>query len=85
MQDANAILLDAAPLIETNGLNLDEARDVILRDMLGEQPLPLGDSPHPQRGADPPRQRFPVSGMAAKTAANYNWIADVATPLTTSS
>jgi heterodisulfide reductase subunit D len=42
MQDVDAILLDAAPLIETNGLDLDEARDVILRDMLGEQPLPLG-------------------------------------------
>lgn len=42
MQDVDAILLDAAPLIETNGLDLDEARDVVLRDMLGEQPLPLG-------------------------------------------
>jgi heterodisulfide reductase subunit D len=44
MQDVDAILLDTAPLIETNGLDLDEARDVILRDMLGEQPLPLGIS-----------------------------------------
>jgi heterodisulfide reductase subunit D len=42
MQDVDAILLDAAPLIETNGLDLDEARDVVLRDMLGEQPLRLG-------------------------------------------
>jgi heterodisulfide reductase subunit D len=42
MQDVDAILLDAAPLIETNGLDLDEARDVVLRDMLAEQPLPLG-------------------------------------------
>jgi heterodisulfide reductase subunit D len=41
MQDVDAILLDAAPMIETNHLDLDEARDVILRDMLGEQPLPL--------------------------------------------
>jgi len=41
MQDVDAILLDSAPLIETNGLDLDEVRDVILRDMLGEQPLPL--------------------------------------------
>jgi Fe-S oxidoreductase len=41
MQDVDAILLDSASLIETNGLDLDEARDVILRDMLGEQPLPL--------------------------------------------
>jgi Fe-S oxidoreductase len=41
MQDVDAILEQAAPLIETNGLDLEEARDVILRDMLGEQPLPL--------------------------------------------
>jgi heterodisulfide reductase subunit D len=45
MQDVDAILLDAAPLIEGNGLDLDEARDVVLRDMLGEQPLPLGKPP----------------------------------------
>ena len=44
MQDADAILLDTAPLIEMNGLDLDEARDVILRDMLGEQPLALAAS-----------------------------------------
>jgi hypothetical protein len=42
MQDVGGILLDAAPLIEGNSLDLDEARDVVLRDMLGEQPLPLG-------------------------------------------
>jgi heterodisulfide reductase subunit D len=45
MQDVDAILLDSAALIETNGLDLDEARDVILRDMLGEQPLPLVEAP----------------------------------------
>ena len=44
MQDADAILLDTAPLIEMNGLDLDEARDVVLRDMLGEQPLALAAS-----------------------------------------
>jgi heterodisulfide reductase subunit D len=41
MQDVDSILQDSATLIEMNGLDLDEARDVILRDMLGEQPLPL--------------------------------------------
>jgi len=41
MQDADAILAEAAPLIAANGLDLEEARDVILRDMLGEQPLAL--------------------------------------------
>ncbi len=44
MQDVDAILQDSATLIETNGLDLDEARDVILRDMLGEQPLALAGS-----------------------------------------
>ncbi len=41
MQDADAILRDSAGRIALNGLNLDEARDVILRDMLQEQPLAL--------------------------------------------
>ncbi len=41
MQDVDAILGEAAGLIATHGLDLDEARDVVLRDMLGEQPLPL--------------------------------------------
>ena len=41
MQDVDAILQESATLIETNGLDLDEARDVVLRDMLGEQPLAL--------------------------------------------
>ena len=44
MQDVDAILADSADLIDTNGLDLEEARDVILRDMLGEQPLPLAAS-----------------------------------------
>ena len=41
MQDVDAILADAAPMLETHHLDLDEARSVILADMLGEQPLPL--------------------------------------------
>lgn len=41
MQDVDAVLSDAASSIQANGLDLEEARDVILRDMLGEQPLPL--------------------------------------------
>ncbi len=44
MQDVDAILRDSVGLIETNGLDLDEARDVILRDMIGEQPLALAGS-----------------------------------------
>jgi Fe-S oxidoreductase len=41
MQDVDAVLADAAPMIATHHLDLDEARAVVLRDMLGEQPLPL--------------------------------------------
>ncbi|WP_428486578.1 hypothetical protein [Rhodopila sp.] len=44
MQDIDAILQDAAPMLTANGLDLEEARDVILRDMLGEQPLALAGS-----------------------------------------
>jgi heterodisulfide reductase subunit D len=42
MQDVDAILAEAAPMIETHHLDLDEARAIIAKDMLGEQPLPLG-------------------------------------------
>jgi heterodisulfide reductase subunit D len=42
MQDVDAILAEAAPMIETHDLDLDEARAIIARDILGEQPLPLG-------------------------------------------
>jgi heterodisulfide reductase subunit D len=41
MQDVDAILAEAAPMIETHHLDLDEVRGVILADMLGEQPLAL--------------------------------------------
>jgi hypothetical protein len=41
MQDVDAVLAEAAPMIDTHHLSLEEARTVILRDMLGEQPLPL--------------------------------------------
>jgi hypothetical protein len=41
MQDVDAILIDAAPMIETHHLDLNEARAIVLSEMLGEQPLPL--------------------------------------------
>ena len=41
MRDVDAVLADAAPMIAAHRLDLDEAREVVLRDMLGEQPLPL--------------------------------------------
>jgi heterodisulfide reductase subunit D len=45
MQDVDAILAETAPMIETHHLDLDEARAIIAKDMLGEQPLPLGRAP----------------------------------------
>ena len=40
MQDADAIVMDAADLIAQHGLNTDTARRVVLQGMLGDQPLP---------------------------------------------
>lgn len=41
MQDVDAILADVADLVAVHGLKLEEVRNVIARDLLGEQPLPL--------------------------------------------
>jgi heterodisulfide reductase subunit D len=41
MQDVDAVLADATPLLQANQVDLDEARAVVLTDMLGEQALPL--------------------------------------------
>ncbi len=41
MQDVDAVLADTAPMLATNQVDLDEARAVVLTDMLGEQALPL--------------------------------------------
>jgi hypothetical protein len=41
MQDVDAVLADAAPLLQAHQVDLDEARAVVLTDMLGEQALPL--------------------------------------------
>ena len=45
MQDADAILADCQDLIAQHRLNTDVARDVIVKTMLGDQPLPLQRSP----------------------------------------
>ncbi len=42
MQDVDAILAEAASMIETHHLDVDEARGIIARELLGEQPLALG-------------------------------------------
>jgi heterodisulfide reductase subunit D len=44
LQDADAILSDVMDLANIHGLDLDEVRAIVMRDMLGEQPLPLRGS-----------------------------------------
>jgi hypothetical protein len=41
MQDVDAVLADAAPLLAMNQVDLDEAREIVLTDILREQSLPL--------------------------------------------
>jgi heterodisulfide reductase subunit D len=45
MQDVDAILADVMDLVEEHGLKLDDVREVIARDLLGDQPLPLRGAP----------------------------------------
>jgi heterodisulfide reductase subunit D len=68
MQDVDAILQDCLPLLATNGLDLEEARDVILRDMLGEQPLPLLE--HSTDAAE--RTRPPGYGSSADRECDFS-------------
>jgi hypothetical protein len=44
MQDADAILADCQELIAQHHLKLEDARDIVVRGMLGDQPLPLRGS-----------------------------------------
>lgn len=54
MQDANAILADVMDLVEEHGLKLEEVQDVIARELMGEQPLPLrGSKPAREAGSSP--------------------------------
>lgn len=41
LQDADAVLADVAGLAETYGLKLDDVREVVAKELLGEQPLEL--------------------------------------------
>ena len=47
MQDADAIVKDAADLIKRHGLDADTARRVVMNGMLGDQPLPLQGNSRP--------------------------------------
>lgn len=45
MYDLDAIVADVSDLAAANGLKLDEVREVVAKELLGEQPLPLRGSP----------------------------------------
>jgi Fe-S oxidoreductase len=45
MQDADAIVADCKDLMAANGVDLVLARDMVVKVMLGDQPLPLGHGP----------------------------------------
>ncbi len=47
MADADAIVAASAPLIEAHGLDAEEARTVVLTEMLGDQHLSVDRSLHP--------------------------------------
>ena len=42
MQDIDLVLLDVAEVAASNGLDLEQTRDIIAQGLFGEQPLPLG-------------------------------------------
>ncbi len=48
MQDVDAILADTAALIAAYGLDPEEVREVVLKDIVGDQHLPLDRSKHAQ-------------------------------------
>jgi heterodisulfide reductase subunit D len=45
MQDVDAIIADSGEMIAAHDMDLDEIREVVLRDLLAEQPLALGRQP----------------------------------------
>jgi len=52
MRDADAILAEAAPLIEAHGLDPEEVRDVVISDIVGGNMLPLERAHHPAAEGD---------------------------------
>ena len=47
MRDVDQILAASADLIDANGIDADEAREVIVADLLAEQLLPIERDRHP--------------------------------------
>ncbi|WP_213738387.1 (Fe-S)-binding protein [Bradyrhizobium sp. dw_411] len=54
MQDADLILSECGDLIARHGLDAGKARDVVIKGMLGDQPLPLKPVPRPAELAPNP-------------------------------
>jgi Fe-S oxidoreductase len=57
MQDADQIVIECRDLIAQHAIDAEAARHVVVKAMLGDQPLPLKDSPRPiefSRGEPPP-------------------------------
>ena len=46
MQDIDQVLIDVADIAASNGLDLEQTRDIIAQGLFGEQPLPLGSGPN---------------------------------------
>jgi hypothetical protein len=46
MQDIDQVLIDVADIAASNGLDLEQTRDIIAQGLFGEQPLPLGNGPN---------------------------------------
>jgi heterodisulfide reductase subunit D len=51
MQDADQIVSECSDLIAQHGLDVGKARDVVVKVLLGDQPLPLKRGSHPEQGA----------------------------------
>jgi len=47
MQDVDAIVAASQEYIDENDLNPEEVRDIVLKDMLADQFLPVDRSQHP--------------------------------------
>jgi hypothetical protein len=57
MQDADQIVIECRDLIAQHAIDAEAARQIVVKAMLDDQPLPLKDSPRPiefSRGEPPP-------------------------------
>ena len=52
MQDADQIVAECSDLIAKHALDANSARNVVVKALLGDQPLPLKRGSHPEQGGD---------------------------------